>query len=153
MNPRRTSPWSRKLSWMERVVAESPPALENGIILASERSGESDPLTLVMITADASEESRIPIQTERESVVERETVEQPSVMETTEQSSVLETEVMIAADSSEESKTPDQKEGEHASGETAEQAFGTGNPGTAICLGNEAMIAADASEESKSPNQ
>jgi hypothetical protein len=51
---------------------------------------------LVMITADASEESKSPIQKERESVVERETAEHPSE---------LETEVMIAADASEEIKT------------------------------------------------
>jgi hypothetical protein len=38
--------------------AESPPALENEVVLAAERPNNKYPLTLVMITANASEQSK-----------------------------------------------------------------------------------------------
>jgi hypothetical protein len=54
----------------------------------AEWSDKNDPLTLAMIASDPSEKSKFPIQRKRESVVKRETAEQPSVPETLEQPSV-----------------------------------------------------------------
>jgi hypothetical protein len=94
---------------------------ENEVVLAAERSDEKEPLTLVLITVDASEESKSPIQKEGEPV-SKETAEQRSVQDVGCGTVIhVGNEAVIAADASEESKTPNQKHGEPVSEETAEQ--------------------------------
>jgi hypothetical protein len=67
---------------------------------------------VVIITADASDESKSSIQKEREFVVERETTKQHSAPKPPEQPSVLENEAVIAEDATEENKYPIQNDHE-----------------------------------------